>query len=390
MPGQIDRRQMLAMSAAAMATPCPINAKSEPFIRGVARAEAGKIAAIGEAFREKFDLPGVSLAMAYRGQLKLLACFGLADRKNRVAVAPKHQFRIASVSKPITSVTILKLAEQRRLKLGDRVLAEGGVLRGFVPELPAQQQKRVEEITVRHLLEHSCGGWSNNGPQAPMFARPALGMSHPELIAWTLKNVELKNDPGTRYAYSNFGYCLLGRVIEAVTKQNYEQAVKTLVLQPAGAKATHVGGHKRNERRRDEVVYYDQFDPYGANMDVRRMDAHGGWISTATDLVRFAQCVDGFPVPKDLLMRTTLKQMTTAARGSYAFGWSVNKSKNWWHNGAFNGGTSILARINDGHSWAVLVNTRPRNSAYHRELDAFPWTVKRAISKWGTHNLFSN
>ena len=363
---------------------------AQPFVRGVSSKEKEAIAQLGETFLRKFDLPGISLAMSYKGKLKLLACFGYANRERLEPVRPTHQFRIASVSKPITSVAILRLVELGRLTLDHQVFDEGGHLARFTNAVSNDSQRdRIRRISVRHLLDHSLGGWSNKRGDAPMFAKEALGMPHDELIRWTLQNRPLKNEPGTNYAYSNFGYCLLGRVVESVTNMSYQLAVKQLVLDRVGASATAIGGHKRHQRQPREVVYYDEHDPYGRNMDVTRMDAHGGWISTPTDLVRFANHVDGFDSPHDILEPKTLSTMTTAQRGHYALGWSVNARNNWWHTGSFNGGSSILARIRDGHCWAVVVNTRPRQQDYKSALDNFPWDIKTAVGTWGGHNLFA-
>lgn len=361
-----------------------------PLIQGVSKAEQKVIAKIGEDFRRKYDLPGVSLAMSYRGKLKLVACFGYADKEAKVRVEPRHQFRVASVSKPITSVAVLKLVEQKKLSLDDSVFGIDGHLRELLGDnvKDPQQKEWVESITVRQLLQHTAGGWTNKKGDLPMFARPALGMKHPELIQWTLQNLPLKTKPGTAYAYSNFGYCLLGRVIEKVTEKTYEEAVKELVLLPADAKATHIGGRTREMRLADEVVYYSKFDPYARNMDVARMDAHGGWVSTPTDLVRFVQHVDGFSRPRDILGKSSLKTMIKSPFGGYGLGWSVNKHDNWWHGGSFNGGTAFMVRENAGHCWAVLVNTRPDKAGYTRALDQFPWAVKKAVKKWGKHDLF--
>ena len=362
----------------------------EPLIKGVTGAEQKAIAKLGEDFRRKFDLPGVTLAMSYRGKLKLVACFGYADKEQKVTVEPKHQFRVASVSKPITSVTVLKLVQQKKLSLNDSVFGEEGHLRDLLKDnvTDPQQKEWVESITVRQLLQHTAGGWTNKKGDLPMFAKPALGMKHPELIAWTLQNIPLKTKPGTAYAYSNFGYCLLGRIIEEVTEKTYEEAVKELVLVPAGANATHIGGRTREMKLPDEVIYYSKYDPYALNMDVARMDSHGGWVSTPTDLVRFVQCVDGFSHPRDILRKSTLKTMTKSPFGGYALGWSVNEHDNWWHGGSFKGGTAFMVRASDGHCWAVLVNTRPADDGYRAALDQFPWAVKKAVRKWGKHDLF--
>lgn len=387
----ISRREALATFASAPFAPIRFAQDSPSAVRGVSKSEVSTIARLGDQFRKEFDLPGVSLAMSYRGKLKLLACFGYADKENEVRIEPRHQLRVASVSKPITAVALLKLAEQGKLKLNETVFGKGGRLRRFLNDNVTREPHRswIEQITIRHLLSHTCGGWQNKGRNAPMFARPALGLPHSELIEWTLKNVPLKSRPGTSYAYSNFGYCLLGRVIESCTGKSYEEAVKELVLNPAGAKSTHIGRRTRRERQTNEVVYYDRHDPYGENMDVARMDSHGGWISTATDLVRFAQRVDGFETPPDILNASSVKLMTTPSMGRYALGWSTNKSNNWWHGGSFNGGSSILVRTHDGHCWAVLVNTRSYKRGYSLALDQFPWKVKAAVREWANHDLFS-
>lgn len=361
-----------------------------PFITGVSAAEKSTVAKLGELLRSKFDLPGVSLAMSYRGQLKLLACFGYANVEKQLALRPHHQFRIASVSKPITSVGILRLLELQRLTLDDRVFTSGQPLAAYTNEIQDTHQRQLlERITIRHLLEHTCGGWSNQRGVAPMFATEALGLSHSELIRWTLKNRPLANEPGRSYAYSNFGYCLLGRIIEAKTGKDYQRAMKDLVLNQVGAKSTCVGRRKQAERQPQEVTYYDKFDPYGNNMDVARMDSHGGWISTPADMLRFAVAVDGYRRPQDILQPSTLTTMTTPRQGSYALGWNVNESNNWWHTGSFNGASSILVRTNDGHSWAAVVNTRSSQEGYSIALDQFLWQVKDAIKRWGSHDLFA-
>jgi CubicO group peptidase (beta-lactamase class C family) len=126
-------------------------------------------------------------------------------------------------------------------------------------------------------------------------------MTAAQLITWTLDNRPLDHVPGTNYDYSNFGYCILGRVIEEITGQTYEQAVKTLVLTPIGITDMTIGGNTFAQKLPKEVTYYGQYgeDPYA--MNVSRMDSHGGWIATAADLARFLVYIDKFPVRPDIL-----------------------------------------------------------------------------------------
>src|SRR5699024_5723952 len=125
-----------------------------------------------------------------------------------------------------------------------------------------------------------------NTPNDPMFQEPAR--DHPSLIGWVLDNRAPASTPGTSYTYLNFGYCLLGRVIEHVTLQSYADHVTSAVLGPAGVTNMTIAGDTLADRAPDEVAYYAQggdSDPYG--MKVARMDAHGGWVANAPDLLRF-------------------------------------------------------------------------------------------------------
>lgn len=394
----IDRRSCLKM-ATALALPYPISAlatpeKSDPiFVQGVTDSEAASINRQVSTFMSQFSVPGLSLAMTHHGKLKLLVCAGYADTKTKLAVQPTHRFRLASVSKPITSIATMLMGQMDHLRLDQPVFTTH--LREFSDNLPllgAINQRRIQSITLRHLLEHTAGGWGNKTAD-PMFARPALGMSHQDLIRWTLGNQALTHDPGQNYAYSNFGYCLLGRVLEKRLKMSYENVVQKYVLEPFGMRnlTLKIGGNTLAERQANEVVYYGQSeDAYHQIMDVKRMDAHGGWVGTPTDLMQLLTRVDNFAAPADLLHRQWIQTMTTvsSANSGYAKGWSINKHGNWWHTGSFNGGSSILVRTNDGHCWAMTMNTRSKTKGYSSAIDRLPWDIKRSIKSWGSHDLF--
>ena len=390
---QHTRRECLGLAiGASVSLLSPVSAAgnaSVPFVQGVRQSEATQITRLVEDFRQEFGLPGVSLAMSYQGKLKLVACVGYANQEAGLSVTPSHLFRWASVSKPITSVAVLRLMEQGKISLSDVVFGEHAPLRRFSADLgEGEQAIRLRRVTVRNLLEHQCGGWSNRSGETPMFAPEALGLSHDDLIRWTLRHRPLRHEPGSKYVYSNFGYCLLGRVIEAVTGLSYRDAVQELVWKPVGVRSAWIGHRQREQRRPQEVLYYDRHNPYGPNMDVARMDAHGGWIATPTALLRFVRRVDGFSFPADILQPQTVAVMTQPSRGDYALGWRVNASRNWWHTGSFNGTSSIVARIHDGHAWAAVANSRSPADGYAAALDQLPWQVKKVVGQWGSHDLF--
>lgn len=353
-------------------------------VEGLEGDAAARVAGLMRQFATKYQLPGVSLAMAREGAVRFTACLGWADRGRSERVTEGHRFRVASVSKPLTSAVIMRLVQEERLTLEDRVFAPGGQLADLVPKVIGDRSRaarRLRAVTVAHLLEHTCGGWGNRHGD-PMFTPAALGMSHPELIRWTLANRPLDHDPGADFSYSNFGYCLLGRVIERVTAMGYAEAMRKWLFAPSGVESLALGGNTLAQRLPREVTYYGRDeDPYGPAMDVRRMDAHGGWVATPRDLVQLILRLDGFPGPDDLLRPATLEQMVrpSTVNPGYAKGWAVNQASNWWHSGSFNGGSAFLARIHDRHAWAVAVNTRRREPAYRQDLDHLPWEIRRAV-----------
>ena len=337
-------------------------------------------------FMSTYDVPGSAVAIAKDGKLVFAKGYGFADESSGERACATHLFRVASVSKPVTSVAIMKLMEEGGLGLSDTVFGTGALLGDAYGTLPYSADE--EAITIQQLLEHTAGGstWNNknsDGASAPMFSQPS--MDHEQLIGWILDTRDPNGTPGTAYDYSNFGYCVLGRVIEEITGQTYESYVQDNILGPMGIKKMRIGGDTLADRYHWEVVYHDggSGDPYG--MEVRRMDAHGGWIASAIDLTRFMVRVDGFPTKADFLEDASVTTMTTpsAVNNGYAKGWRVNTSNHWWHSGSFAGARSILVRTSGGFCWAFLVNTRKDGS-----LDNTMWDVVNGVSTWPDIDLF--
>ena len=110
----------------------------------------------------------------------------------------------------------------------------------------------------------------------------------------------------------------------------------------------------------NEVIYYGQLseDPYSLN--VARMDSHGGWLATPTDLVRFAVRLSAPSNRTPVLHTEKVALMTTASAANlrYAKSWSVNAQGNWWHDGSLPGSTTIMVHTSSGFSCAALTNSR--------------------------------
>jgi len=376
---------------------------------------------------DRYQIPGGSLAVAKDGRLVLARGYGWADEAGRRPVEPTSPFRVASLSKPITVAAILKLVEQGKLRLDEPAFARLGHLK---PPEGARVDPRLKAITIAQLLHHT-GGWDREASFDPMFiprrAAEAVGAkppADPKTVIRYMLGQKLDFDPGTKYAYSNFGYCVLGRIIEQVAGESYEQAVRRLVLEPAGAGGARLGRTRTKDRPGDEVRYYD-FDRLARTRSVfpdesekvarpdggfylEAMDAHGGWTATPSDLLRFVTALDGSRRPRLLKFATiaTMLQrpappLDPKADHYYGLGWLVRpvgeKGKqakttqaNWWHTGSLPGTATLLVRGHNGLSWAAMFNTRPRKAdRLFGELDRGLWKASQEVESWPQHDLFT-
>ena len=182
--------------------PPPPPAQSEIPISGIAVPGMGSYdKAVTELVR-KYTIPGGAIAVVRDGKLIYARGFGYADVEKKTPVQPDALFRIASVSKPITGVAIMKLVEEGKLKLDDRVAP---FIAHLTPAPGAAVDPRWEQITIRHLLNHTAG-WDRARPDGgfdPMFrpaiAAAAVGAPAPasaETVIRYMKGMPLDFNPG--------------------------------------------------------------------------------------------------------------------------------------------------------------------------------------------------
>src|SRR5688500_12797665 len=285
---------------------------------------------------QKYGIPGGAVAVVRDGNLIYARGFGYADVANKTAVQPDALFRIASVSKPITSAAIMTLVEEGKLELDDRMAP---FVAHLAPVPGATVDPRWDDITIRQLLNHT-GGWDRGKPNGgfdpmdrPIVAANAVNAPVPataETIIRYMKGMPLDFNPGEKHVYSNFGYAILGRVIERVSGMRYEEYVRARVLQPVGANRTQQGRSRLRDALADEVKYYFPGEPwqrttllvhsvfpgegpvpvnYGG-FHLEAMDASGAWVSSTVDLLRFLTGVDGRANRPDILGAALVAEMT--------------------------------------------------------------------------------
>ncbi len=382
------------------------------------RAEAASTAPLDMAMARmlaKLGIPGGALGIARAGKLVYAKGFGFASKERGTGVETKSRFRIASVTKPFTAAAALRLVEQGKLGLDEPALPR---LR-LAPLNGDMVDSRWARITVRHLLNHT-GGWDKALSGDAMFKSPeisrAAGVAGPvdanTTVRWMLGR-RLDFEPGTRFSYCNFGYCLLGRLIEAVTGDSYESAMRRLVFSPCGIRHMELG--RTLSARADEVSYYhcdgsrgeSVFPglgsrvpwPYGS-FALEANDANGGWIANVADLLRFTTSLDeraSSPLLNSSTLQAIYSSEAPGSRGTGAYqglGWLVKPDgqagrPDLWHVGGLPGTKALVERLGDGFDWAVLFNSRPASfDPVTLEIHNTIHAAAREITRWPEVNLF--
>lgn len=370
--------------------------------------ESDKIDRSIERFMRSWSIKGASFALMKDGKLIYSKGYGYADEEADIKTDVQHVFRIASVSKLITAVGIMKLQEEGKLQLSDRVFGPEGILNDSV--FLNIKDRKVKKVTVENLLRHQAGFAGAFGD--PMFSPVEIArkMHVPApadlttLIQYVLKK-RLHYYPGTSTLYSNIGYGILTKVIEKVSGMGYENYIRTHVLQPAGCYDMYLGNNLYEDRLPHEVRYYESSTPemipacdgsgelvpkyYGGN-NVEGLYGAGGWVASASELLRFLSAIDGDPALPDILQPETITQMTAYAADALPIGWMhVTPKGEWWRSGTLSGTSVLLKKQADGYAWAFITNTSnwkgPRFPSYINQMVT---TALKKVSNWPEKNLF--
>jgi CubicO group peptidase (beta-lactamase class C family) len=373
-------------------------------------AEFGECANIVGSFMKKWSIEGASVAIARDGKLVYARGFGYADTAAGIEIQPYSKFRIASISKLVTAVAIMKLQEEGKLSLEDKVFGPEGILNDSCYCHP--KDKRVFNITVAHLLSHE-GGWSQRyGDQMFMpqviasQMKTELPVDTKTIIRFALAK-KLHFTPGTGRSYSNLGYSILGLVIEKKSGLPYDEYCRTAIFEPLGIYDMMPARNLPDQKAPFEVTYYEPYGMpmrpsiygtgemvpvrYGGN-DIETLGAAGSWLATAPDLMRLLLAVDGLTYNEDLLSQESINFMTDVNNKFAPVGWKTAYIDGTWiRTGSFAGTAGMMKRQPDGISWVVLLNTSawngPEISSY---INRMMLKVLLQIQEWPEHDLFEN
>jgi CubicO group peptidase (beta-lactamase class C family) len=368
-----------------------------------------------QSFMQARNIPCGSLAVTKDSRLVYARGYRW-DGYNVDPVKPDSVFRIASLTKPLTSMAVMRLVQEHTLHLTDHLTS--------LLSLPAPLDPRMNDITLLELLQH-LGGWNRDTSGFdPMFAdqtiAAALSVSLPiskqNIITYMTTQRMLDFTPGTLYDYSNYGYLLLGRIIEAVTGVPYATHMQNAVFTPLGISRIVQGASEFEYRKPGEVPYFvtdpslsanmrhagapvNAMVPYG-NFNIENMDSHGAFLASAVDLVRFTTAFDATGLYPVLTKSTIDKIFAVPSVGVspdgswYGCGWLVRPAGsglNTWHNGSLPGTSTLMVRRSDGLDWAVLFDQRDDPSGLdYGDIDPALHTAADAVTHWPKGDLFPN
>lgn len=359
-------------------------------------------------FRKQWGLHGVSLAVVKDEKLVFAQGFGEADSTGK-QVEAGDLFRVASISKLLTAVGIMKLVEDRKLTLEDKVFGPEGIIRDSV--FNKVRDKRLYQITVRNLLAHA-GGWTQRyGDPAfnSLIIAQSVGDSLPATIQSYYKFIATRRlafTPGTQTAYSNMGYMFLGEVISTVSGKSYESFLREDVLEPLGIVDMHIGCSYQQNRLENEVCYYQvanatqipEFNGSGKMVDkanggnpIELLGAAGGWICSAVELARLVTYIDGNPEVKDILTENSIAEMTNNVYAHGPLGWKTTLTNgNWIRTGSMAGTSAMIKRQADGLTWVFISNTSSwKGSLLTNDINSMMARICLKVKDWPEQDLFN-
>jgi CubicO group peptidase (beta-lactamase class C family) len=336
----------LALMAAAATPPARPSASA-------AAAPSGEAAALVEAVRARAraddGFSGVVL-LAKDGHVLFEQAYGLADREANRPNRLDTQFRVASISKMFTTVAILQLAEAGKLDLA-------APIGRYLPDYP--NREIATKVTIAHLLTHTGGTGDTFGPEFDAH-RASLSDLKDYVALFGKRPPDFA--PGSRYAYSNYGFVLLGRIVERLSGLSYDDYLERNVFAPAGMTST--GNQPESVPLPRRAASYA-----GSGADLRRADATlpvrgtsaGGGYSTAADLDRFVDALLSHRLLRADTLETLMRGGVTGADGQfhpYDFGSSMpGPGRFIGHRGGAPGmNAEVLHFLANGYTIVVLAN----------------------------------
>lgn len=330
-----------------------------------------------ERFIARWNIKGLSLAVTRNDSLIYAKGYGWADVERERKLTPQNILRLASASKLVTAIAVMRLVEDGKLNLNSKVFGPDGILNDTCFS-NAINDKRLFDVTVDNLLQHK-GGFGL-GAGDPMFntkdiiaAKHLPGPPSNEELTKIVLGRKIAFTPGKGFRYSNFGYMLLSLVIERVSGKSYWDFVTDEVLHPAGCFKFRPATNYYADRHENEVHYYgpdtvpvEEFNGSGKMVErvyggsnINGLMGAGGWCASASDLARLVAATDKYPHVSNILSNASVDSLTAFAKDDkVSRGWSeIDEHGKWRRTGTLSSTHTLIERFPNGECWVMITNS---------------------------------
>ncbi len=282
--------------------------------------------------------PGAAVLVARDGKVLFEKGYGLADVEHHRSITPETKFRIGSITKQFTASAILKLQEQGKLNVEDK-------LSKYYPDYP-----RGSEVALRHLLTHTSGIHSYT--DKPGFMDSVTKPITADALVKSFENDPFDFNPGKKWSYCNSGFFLLGCIVEKVSGQSYEAFLRKSIFEPLGM--TNTGVHHSDLALTNVALGYDGGPKRAVNWDMSWAGGAGALYSTVEDLYRWNEAIFHGKVLTPASLEAAFKPVKTeqnrddTSENGYGYGWAIGKfrgASEISHGGGLNGFLSFLLRL---------------------------------------------
>ncbi|WP_298551165.1 serine hydrolase domain-containing protein [uncultured Algibacter sp.] len=282
-------------------------------------------------FLRQQKIPGMSISISQNGELIFSEGFGYSNRKPRTKVNPsKTLFRIASISKSITALTLAKLIDNKIINLGESIY-------NYLPDYP----KNNYDFTVKELGGHLAGIRHYKGNEFTLNKKISIS----EGID-LFKNDSLLFEPSTQFSYNTFGYVLLSEIMQKASKTEFNSLVKNSIFKPLEMTHTFLDDSELDSP--NKTMFYKNKRTLSTPVANEYKVAGGGFLSTSEDLIKFGEEI----ISPKIVSKKALSEMITSQKlksgkiTGYGIGFSVECTKNnthkYYHTGGGVGASTIL------------------------------------------------
>jgi CubicO group peptidase (beta-lactamase class C family) len=305
--------------------------------------QGDKLDTLMSAYAKLHKFNGSAL-VAKNGVILLNKGYGYRNAENKVANNEQTIFQLGSVTKQFTSAVILKLQEEKKLSVTDK-------LSKYFPGYP-----KGDSITIEHLLTHTSGIYNYTNDANFMSNEITKPASREKMMA-LFKDKPLDFSPGTSWNYSNSGYSLLGYIIEAVTKKSYYQAVRKYIFTPLHM--THSGFDFTHLKKKEKATGYFSLEGKNAAMapivDSSVSFSAGAIYSTVGDLYLWHKALQ----KNSILSKAQQEKAYTPVKNKYGYGWGIDSiagKRSVSHGGGIHGFITEISRVPEDDVCVILLS----------------------------------